>query len=502
MGSHQPLYLRFLCSMLLTTPVISVPLSTRRSTGDVTWGKCSPTVSLSSWTQCANLSVPINWDEPGGEKLNLGMIRVLRQSTNLTAERLGYLFVNPGGPGYTTSSFINEIAGLPPLSPEMLESFDFIGVDPRGVGMSNSIRCNASIYNERASLFPRTQEEYEHMVYKYKRLGESCLEQTGPLVNYMDTISAAKDMEAVRLALGGEKMNFLGLSYGTQLGAQYAQLFPENIRSMVLDSMVQHSQSAASNVLIETTAYANALEEFFEWANTDERSVLKGKDVKQLWLDFMKNATKQALPILDCTNCHKDVTADEIRLKAQSFLKSSSWQARTDFATTLKAAFEGSPRGFSTRLLSLNQDDKTIFAQSNSYANLAVGCQDWSTSTSFEELQALMRMAEVRAPLTKGASLSWTMQAACIGWPTPLNNPPAKLNVKTKDPIMMVAATRDPSTSYDWAVGMTKEIENHFLLTRDGGGHTNWGSGGDTMTAMERFFLTKQLPPVGTVYNS
>jgi pimeloyl-ACP methyl ester carboxylesterase len=502
MAFRQPPYLQLLWTVLLATPAISAPLSTRGSTSDITWGKCSPTVSLSSRTQCANLSVPINWDEPKGERFNLGMIRVLRRPANSTAERLGYLFVNPGGPGWTTSSLINEIAGLPPLGPEMLESFDFIGVDPRGVGMSNPIRCNATIYNERASLFPKTQEEYDHMVDKYKRLGDSCLEQTGPLVNYMDTISAAKDMEAVRLALGGEKMNYLGFSYGTQLGAQYAQLFPDNIRTMVLDSMVQHSQSAASNVLIETTAYANELENFFEWANTDERSVLKGKDVKQLWQELMKNASEKALPVPDCTHCHKDVTADEMRLKAQGFLKSSLWQARTDFATTLKSVFEGSPRGFSVNLLSLDQDDETVFDQSNSYAKFAIGCQDWSTSVSFEEMQTLIRMAEVHAPLTKGASLTWSMQAACIGWPTSLNNPPAKLDFKTKDPIMIVAVTRDPSTSYVWAVGMTKEIENHFLLTRDGGGHTNWGSRGNTMAAMEHFLLTKELPPTGTVYSS
>jgi pimeloyl-ACP methyl ester carboxylesterase len=494
--------LRLLLVALLATPVISAPLATQESNNSINWGKCLPGVSKSPRTQCGVLPVPINWEEPGGEKFNLGMIRVLRPA-NTTAERLGCLFINPGGPGASTTRPIIEIAGTPQIGPEFLDSFDFIGVDPRGVGMSNPVRCNASIYNERVSLFPKTKEEYERMLDKYKRLGESCLEQTGDLVNYMDTVSAAKDHEAVRIALGEEKISWLGLSYGTQLGAQYAQLFPDSIRTMVLDSMLQHSLSEASNILIETTAYANELETFFEWANTNERSVLKGRDVKQLWQDLVRNATGKPLPVPDCTYCHKDVTADEIRLNAQGLLTSQSWQARNGFATYLKEASEGSPRGLSTKLLSLDQDPDTIFGLSSTYAGLAVGCQDWSASvSSFEEFQAKMRMAEIYAPLTRGASHTWLMQAACIGWPTPLNNPPAKLNVQTKDPILIVSATGDPITSYVWAVGMLEEIKNHFLLTRNGSGHVSWGIKGDTSDTMERFLLTKELPAPGTVLDS
>jgi pimeloyl-ACP methyl ester carboxylesterase len=435
----------------------------------------------------------------------LGMIRVLRRPANTTAERLGYLFINPGGPGSSTTGVISDIAGLPELSDEFLESFDFIGVDPRGVGMSNPVRCDASIYNEHVSLFPKTQGEYDRMVDKYKRLGESCLKQTGDLVNHMDTISVAKDHEAVRIALGGEKLNWLGLSYGTQLGAQYAQLFPDNIRIMILDSMLQHSLSEASNVLIETTAYANELENFFNWAGANERSVLKGRDVKQLWQDLISNATEKPLPVLDCatTYCQKDIDADEIRLNVQSFITDPSWQGRNILATYLIDASGGSPKGLSTKLLSLAQDDRTVVGLSSFYASLAVGCQDWSTGvSSFEEFQAKVRMAEEKVPLTRGASQTWVQQAACIGWPTPLNNPPKKLDVKTKEPIMIVGATGDPSTSYVWAVGMQEEIQNHYLLTRNGSGHVSWGMNGETKDAMERFLLTKELPPPGTVYNS
>jgi pimeloyl-ACP methyl ester carboxylesterase len=494
--------LRLLWGALFASQIISAPLSTQESSSGITWGKCLPSISRSRRTDCGNMSVPINWDEPEGAKFNLGMIRVLRPA-NTTTERLGYLFVNPGGPGASTTGPIVETAGTPQLSSQFLESFDFIGVDPRGVGMSNPVRCNASIYNERASLFPKTKEEYDDMVDKYKRLGESCLKQTGDLVNYMDTISAAKDHEAVRKALGEEKINWLGLSYGTQLGAQYAQLFPNSIRTMVLDSMLQHSLSEASNLLIETTAYANELERFFEWANTSDQSVLKGRDVKQLWQDLINNATRRPLPVLDCTYCQKDLSADEIRLNAQSFISSRSRQARSSLATYLKDASEGSPKGLSTKLISLDQDRHKVFQLSSIYASLAVGCQDWSTSvSSFDEFQAKLRMAEVYAPLTRGASHTWYLQSACIGWPTPLNNPPTRLNVQTEDPIMIVSATGDPSTSYVWAVGMLEEIKNHFLLTRNGDGHISWSIKGDTTGAMEHFLLTRELPAPGTVFVS
>ena len=119
------------------------------------------------------------------------------------------------------------------------------------------------IYAERVSLFPNTKEELEKLADKNKRLGESCREKTGRVFEFADTISAVKDHKAVRAALG-EKINFVGESYGPQLGAQYAQLFPGNIRTLMIDGILQHSQAESTNVLIESTVYSLGLTHFFD----------------------------------------------------------------------------------------------------------------------------------------------------------------------------------------------------------------------------------------------
>jgi pimeloyl-ACP methyl ester carboxylesterase len=438
--------------------------------------------------------VPVNWDEPHGETFSLGMVRLPRPS-NSTAERIGHLFINPGGPG---GSAINTVAGIArgtrKAAASLLNSFDIIGVDPRGVGRSAKSLCDPNIWNERVSQFPKTQKEYDDLVDKNKRLGESCLNRTGNVVNYLDTISAVKDHEAVRVALG-EKMNWLGLSYGTQLGSQYAQLFPDNIRVMVLDGMLQHSQTESSNILIESTTYAVELKAFFAWANTNETSVLKGQDVEKLWYSVLKNATDTPIPAPGCdgTNCRQDVNEEEIRLNAQGFVISAS--TRPTFAKALLQASEGNATLLSTPLAS--EEDPSL------YAGITIGCQDWSSiASSFADFLAKERLGEVFAPLNKGASQSWTLQASCVGWPAPLTNPPAKLKVQTQDPILMVNSIRDPSTSYTWAVGMLEEIKNNVLLTRNGDGHTSWGLGGATSDAINHFLLTKELPAPGSVLDS
>ncbi|KAF2846525.1 hypothetical protein T440DRAFT_458205 [Plenodomus tracheiphilus IPT5] len=479
-------------------PGLSIPIATNAAGKGIAWTNCDASRGLAPNLQCANMTLPIDWEAPGSSNtFNLAMVKLPR-SSNSSGKGLGPLFVNPGGPGGAAVAFVSAIArGMARVSPEILENFDIIGVDPRGVGESTRIICDPAIWNERASQFPTTKEDYDRLVSKNERLGESCLNMTGPLFNYVDTISAARDHEAVRLALGTE-MNWLGLSYGSQLGAQYAQLFPDNIRTMVLDGIVQHSQSEASNILIETTAYSVALQKFFDWANTDDSSPLKGQNAEQLWYDILRNATETPIPVPSCENpesCFQDVTEDEIRLNAQGALISSKESSRLTLANALINASQGDARPFAPGRA--NEGDPSM------YAGLAIGCQDWSVeSTAFDVLQAKMRLGEVFAPLTKGASQSWTLQASCMGWPAPRRNPPAKLDVKTKEPILLVNSLRDPSTSYTWAVGMLGEIQNSVLLTRNGDGHTSWGKNGSTSEAINHYLITKELPAPGTVLDN
>ena len=187
-----------------------------------------------------------------------------------------------------------------------------------------------------------------------------------------------------------------------------------------------------------------------------------------------------------------------ILFNAQGLLISATDAARLRFAKALLQASNGDARAFASAL--------PTFGDPSLYPGITIGCQDWSpTLSSFEDFQAKMRMAEVFSPLNRGASQSWTVQASCVGWPALPRNRPAKLKVKTQDPILIVGATRDPSTSYVWAVGMLEEIENSVLLTRNGDGHGSWGfdnHAGATTAAIDHFLITKELPAPGTILDS
>jgi pimeloyl-ACP methyl ester carboxylesterase len=455
--------------------------SPANSTSSIAWKTCPAELGFPESLHCGTLTVPIDWDAPHGERFDLGLVKLPATPSNTTS-KVGSLFVNPGGPGGSATSFVATIAGGAFQSDALFASFDLIGVDPRGVGLSHQVECDVSIYAERVSVFPTSEEEYDALVDKNRRLGESCRELTGPLLEHLDTISAAKDHEAVRIALGDEPMNFLGLSYGSQLGAQYAALFPNNIRTLALDGIVQHSGAEAVRILVEIYSYQQYLTHFFDWAATNESSVLQGQDVQELWTMLLTNAAIMPIPALSCngTNCRTDVNAEEILFNTQSYTTVKSWGR---LASALYNASQGDASALSTS-----------FTEPSALSLLGIGCLDWTRSQSLSSIQAKLAMADVSSPLVRGASQTWTSQHACIGWPVPVKNPPKKLDIKTEATVLMAASTGDPSTGLPWAVGMLEEIEKAVLVVREGDGHTSLPLGGETAEIIVEYLVSGVAP--------
>jgi hypothetical protein len=154
----------------------------------ISWSPCPSELPLPESLQCANFSVPVDWESPQGEHFDLGLVKLPAAASNSSVSKLGNLFLLPGGPGGLASDLVSSVALGLIQSKEFLGSFDFIGLDPRGVGRSNQIRCNTSIYFERVSTYPQNEEELEKLRDRNNRFGESCLELTGPLLGHVDTI--------------------------------------------------------------------------------------------------------------------------------------------------------------------------------------------------------------------------------------------------------------------------------------------------------------------------
>ncbi|KAI1506262.1 TAP-like protein-domain-containing protein [Biscogniauxia marginata] len=464
------------------------------STSSITWGACPD--GFPSNVTCATYVVPLDWNHPdGNETIELGIIRI--EATD-KENRIGNLFINPGGPGGQASQLVASLAATPSvLDPEILSRFDIIGLDPRGVGLSTPVQCDVDTYNKRISFFPETKEQFDDLVDYNKAVAESCRQKSGRLIDFVDTISAVKDHEAVRKALGGEKASFLGLSYGTQLFSQYAQLFPDGARAIVLDGNLQHSQSESSNLLIESTTYEKTLKQFFEWCTSTEDCPLRGQDVEAKYTSVLAKAKEAPIPAPGCddVSCRSDVTEEELRFNLQGFLISpSSWpglgQALIDAddgnATTISGA--------QPLAVGSSYDDSYLFA------GTAIQCQDWAhSSTSLADVQQKQTLGAAFSPLTQGACQSYKIQTSCIGWPAALTNPPKPVKYEGETPILMVNSIYDPSTSYTWALGLQSEIKNAVLLTRNGFGHTSYLSSPKTAQIENAYLLNMTLPDPGTV---
>lgn len=413
---------------------------------------------------------------------------------NRTLTRIGSLFLNYGGPGASGIAAIRDFADRGSNVPQSIfESFDLIGLDPRGVGLSNGISCNNKIHAENVAYAPQNEEEFNKMVDKNRRYAESCRELTGPLFEHLDTISVAKDFEAVRVALNDGPMNFLGMSYGTMIGAQYAALFPDNIRTLALDSVLLHSPNETMMLLDEATSIGLASKAYFEWASTSEVSELRGQDVEAMYNAVLANATEKPIPVPDCPDnneCTTFVTAPNIASSIRGYL---------GFPMLKPGQIGGSYAALSRAFINATEGNGSGFIRSNGPdAFLAIGCLDWvHSATSVSDLLAKQALLKQYAPISGTAPGMWDLQTKCIGWPYKVKNPPKKLHIKTDATILVTNGINDAATPMVWAQGLMEQLENAVFVTRKAGGHIGFNKGGATTELIADYLVSSIAPEAG-----
>jgi pimeloyl-ACP methyl ester carboxylesterase len=448
--------------------------------------------------ECGSLTVPADHDNPANSTFDLF---IGRRKANGTTGSLGSLFFNTGGPGGSANLVLEELSqGQPTFSQAILESYDLIGVDPRGIGYSHSLSCDKDVWNNAPTAFIADDAGFTELLAFNKALGESCLELSGPIAGFMDSVSTIKDFELVRQALGADKFNYIGFSYGTLLGQTYAELYPEHVGRMVLDGLVDHTTGGISTIMTESQTYQATLEQFFTWCNATASCSVTGLDLPTI---FQNLTSGPALPAPQCAStgaCRANVTAADILFNTQPGLVfPSSWEALAD---SLNATLNGDASGFSVAIKTSNTDAPSV----SDYANRAVFCQDYgSYVTSAADLIGLLDVASKLLPFTRGASEALAGTAYCAGWPAPFSNPPRPLKAEQMaklPPLMLVNSFFDPETSAVWAVSVRQQIPSAVNVWRDGAGHTSYLEYGDTSKAMDEFLISGSLPAAGTVYDS
>ncbi|RDA89374.1 hypothetical protein CP532_6219 [Ophiocordyceps camponoti-leonardi (nom. inval.)] len=457
---------------------------------DIRWVPCP--ADYAPEFECGKLQVPIDYDNKSSGHFDLSMLR-LPCVDNGTSTCQGSLFFNFGGPG---GSAMEEISReLDDVTSEKLrKAFSIIGPDMRGVGQSHSVKCDMEILNRRVSLNVTNEKEVEQLAAYNKELGESCANLTGPLFYHVDTISAARDLDQIRQALGEEKLNFYGVSYGTQLGSQYAALFPDKVGRMVLDGNLAHSQTVAvDNMMTEAATFENSFNRFTEWCKNSTDCALQGEDVAVIFDGLVDKSMIEPLAAPGCERsgkCQKDVTTNDLLEGVQGFL-SSGTEDWPKISQSIKEARDGN-----ATLLS------APFLDDSSASFLAITCLD-GFGIGLEEAKrmAVARLLAARSltPRSRGFNGITSAQLQCMGWPAPVKNPLQRLKVEASvPPILLVNALHDSSTSVMWAVQLREQIPSAISVFRDGDGHGSY-NGGETQDVMDAFLLGEETPEDMTI---
>ncbi|KAK4500408.1 hypothetical protein PRZ48_008597 [Zasmidium cellare] len=481
--------------LLLIASATAFPTEGNHHPHDITWTTCPTSFETPS---------PIDWSNPLPNQ-STGLALAKAPARNIT-QRIGTLLFNTGGPGQSAiEELIGNGTGFIPFSDTLRDRFDIVAIDPRGVGCSDQIFCDAGMYNEVVKLttFPTTEDEFEQQVVMNRRFVTTC---SCPLVTHSDSRTAAQDFEAVRIALGDEPLNYIGLSYGSMIGTAYLELFPHNIRSMVLDGNVDHSQLQPYAVLTEARAYEDVLTKFFAWCDEDESCAVHNTTLTtaKLWEDLIARAEREALPAPACagtSSCLPTVSASDLILNAQQYLtykpplqriaQTLSWQS---FAQNLHDAYHN----HNATAFSIPIADSTT-----TFASLATTCGDFPPTLTFSDLLNLQLLLNTTTPLTRGLSTSHSILTSCLGWPYHSSNPPHVPFIRdVSTTVLQVNALWDPETSFDWAVALGSEIPGARLLARRGVGHTSWGLMGEAFGLMEGYLVEGVVPGVGRVVDS
>jgi pimeloyl-ACP methyl ester carboxylesterase len=448
--------------------------------------------------QCARLLVPFDYAHPGTSRFSLPVVKLPAAEPG---QRIGALVVNPGGPG---GSGVQYALGARSEFPQAaLDRFDIVGIDPRGVaGSEPALHCMTGPQLDTylaTNEMPASQAQLNQVVTQARLYAARCQQNSRKLLPHVSTKNAARDLDVLRAALGEPRLTFLGKSYGTYLGAWYAQLFPHRVRALVLDGAVDPATAAVQADLVQAEGFQAAFGSFTAWclaragcplrtgpATTADQAAAKLRAL-------LVRANSRPLT----SRLGTGQVADGALLLngvAAGLYSKSTWP---DLRAGLASAFDGDGTvllQLANLLLERNPDG----TYSNLVdANAAISCVDKPWPRSLSSWRAAASAAARAAPLF-GAPIVWG-NLPCAYWPVPSDPLPA-LTAAGAPPILVVGTTRDPATPYRSAKALTRDLDSGVLLGWNGDGHTAYGEGSACVdTIVNNYLLSLKVPRSGTV---
>lgn len=452
----------------------------------VNWTPCE------SDFQCAKIKVPVDYNEPEGDSIEISAIKLSTKGT-----KKGSLLVNPGGPGGSGYDFVKDAAATN-ISDKVRANYDIVGFDPRGVKRSAPITCLTDQERDasRAKIYAlNTDAGLEEALADNKVIAAKCVEKTGPILAHVDTVTAAKDLDVLRGTVNDAKLNYLGYSYGTFLGSTYASLFPDNVGRMVLDGALDPSISYEDLTAGQAKAFETALWAYVQSCQQESGCPLTGS---------VDDGVQQIRNLIQAVEANPMRARDGRIVSASTVVtgiivplyNNDNWPILTQ---SLDLILKGDPTQL-LRLADFNADREPngTYSSNSTFAFNAINCLDYPMVTDTAAMRADEQRLRQASP-TFGYYFAYG-GTNCKDWPHKSVRTPAPVEYSGSAELVVIGTTGDPATPVEWASALRKQLGNASLLTWKGEGHTAYGRSNDCIgNAVDNYLVDGKTPADNTV---
>ena len=455
----------------------------------------APSVRPARWSDCGGgfgcteVRVPRDYAAPSDGYLNISLIRA---AATKPAERIGSLLLNPGGPGASGVEFVRE--GIDSFPKALRERFDIVGFDPRGVNSSTAIRCIDNLDGQ-AALDPSPDDaaELDALVDSAREYAEACARRNGATLPYLSTDAVARDLDMIRAAVGDDRLTYLGFSYGTLIGAMYAEQFPDNVRAMALDGAIDPSLGLEQFRSDQGRGFERALKSFL--ADCTERTECAfhegGRSVA---------AFDALMASIDDDPIPAPRTGDP-RLVGPGLAWSAVLGAlySESYWPLLATALAQAKDGDGSLMLAIS-DPFRGRKPNGSYSNMQdayVGntCLDYPAPADVDVYTGwATRLTEAAPHFAQFVAYN---DLVCAFWSVPAQGMPRAITAKGAPPIVVVGTTGDPATPYHWAEALADQLVSGVLVTYEGEGHTGYGDSECVQETIDEYLLELTVPEDG-----